>query len=452
MRICPRAATVAICAAGVLLAGCGGRPATDVPAPADDPLTARLADAFRIDLAEVDVTYDYRPGSGRVEGSATLAFRMRPGQSRPLFHFNPIRGGDGPAPGEMLTSLELDGEQLDPGDPEDLRRLRPLPSAEPAFEVQREVAGDGDHELRVGWAMPYRETHSYPGWFLMKFDDTIGPPEETETIWPTVSSPEEQARHRVRLRIHSDRPYTAIGSGGARRIESPGAQEWEIDSGQPIASHTMFFATMPTASVSRTTFDVDGVAVRIVSDRSPGKVRRARAETERTIRALVERLGPFPMPRMDILLTGWSSGMEYYGATRTGLGALEHELAHMYFGASAVNRTWRDTWIDEAVASVLERLGERRAKRLPDGYRSERARGGGAVAPGWDNDGYSRGAQMLAEVGDALGGERELLAFLADLHERRAFRPFTTRDLIADVVAAQDEIERKQLERWVYGR
>ena len=42
-----------------------------------------------------------------------------------------------------------------------------------------------------------------------------------------------------------------------------------------------------------------------------------------------------------------------------------------------------------------------------------------------------------------------MVAFLADRHRRRAFDPFTTDELIDDVLAAQDEIDRAQLERWL---
>ncbi|HEY7150347.1 MAG TPA: hypothetical protein VH391_01575 [Solirubrobacterales bacterium] len=48
-----------------------------------------------------------------------------------------------------------------------------------------------------------------------------------------------------------------------------------------------------------------------------------------------------------------------------------------------------------------------------------------------------------------MGGDDEMMRFLADLHARREFRPFTTEDLIEDVLVAQDTIGRRQLERWL---
>ena len=74
---------------GLALAVVGG--CADNPSPAQDPLAAKLADAFRIDVCDIEVTYDFWPDASQVEGSATLHFVMRPGQTRPLFDFNPLR-------------------------------------------------------------------------------------------------------------------------------------------------------------------------------------------------------------------------------------------------------------------------------------------------------------------------------------------------------------------------
>jgi hypothetical protein len=61
-------------------------------------------------------------------------------------------------------------------------------------------------------------------------------------------------------------------------------------------------------------------------------------------------------------------------------------------------------------------------------------------------------AGVLGEVAGALGGSDEMVDFLTDLHERRALEPFTTDELIDDIVGAQDEIDRDQLERWFLTR
>lgn len=413
---------------------------------AADELGTRLADVFRIDLTDLDVSYDYWPADERVDGTAVLRFVMRPGQTRALFHFNPVR--EGTPERTMLESLRLDGEALDPADDADLLRIRPAPSAEPAFELQRDLTGGDSHTLRVRWSMPAPGADNYPGWLVTDFDDTVGPRDETETLWPTISSPEELVRHHVRVRVHADRPYTVLGSGTVRPVEGDGAQTWDLDSGRAIASHTMLVAAVPAAQVRTERFETSGVDVRIVSDRDVRTTTRAGATVRRAIARLTADLGPFPMPRMQILLTGWGSGMEYYGATRTGIGALEHELGHMYFGAVTVNRTWRDTWIDESAVTYWEYRGPPR--RLPTGFESDIADGRTAVEVGFDGAAYGAGAKVLGEIGLALGGRQPMLEFLADLHARRAYDPFTTDELIDDAVTAQDSVDRDDLEGWLF--
>jgi hypothetical protein len=429
-----------------LLAGCalGGGEAAE--GPDADALEARLDSTFRIDVSDLRITHDYWPRASRIDGSELMRFEMRPGESVPIFHFNPLRYAAGPER-RALRSLALDGKRLDPDDRSDVRRIRPGPSAEPAYEIERHLSAGRVHTLRVRWSIPNRDRIAHPDWFYSDFDDTQGPRDETETIWPTISSTEELSRHRFRVRVHGGRRYTVLGSGFVRRRAAGGVQAWDLDTKRPVASDTVLVAAVPSDQVRTTRFDADGVDVRIVSDRSAAVTRRARITARRTIRNLVDDFGQFPMPSMQILLTGWGSGMEYYGATRTGLGSLEHELVHMYFGTTAVNRTWRDTWIDEAVVQWWQRRDA--YAPLPSGFGSNVAGGRTAVEPGFDLRAYGAGARILEEVARALGGNQEMVAFLRDLYHRRAFRPFTTDDLIDDVVAAQDEIGRRRLDRWL---
>jgi hypothetical protein len=433
--------------AATLVAGCalGGGEADEERHA--DRLEARLGDTFRIDVSDLSITYEYWPRASRIEGSESMRFEMRSGESVPIFHFNPLRYAAGPER-RALRSLVLDGERLDPDDRSDVRRIRPGPAAEPAYEIERHLGAGGVHTVRVRWAIPNRDRIAHPDWFYSDFDDTQGPRDETETTWPTISSPEELARHRFRVRVHGGRRYTVLGSGFVRRHAAGGVQAWDLDTRRPVASDTVLVAAVPSDQVRTSRFDADGVDVRIVSDRSAGVTRRARLIARRTIGHLVHDFGPFPMPNMQILLTGWGSGMEYYGATRTGIGSLEHELVHMYFGTTAVNRTWRDTWIDEAIVQWWQRRDA--YAPLPSGFASNLAGGRTALEPGFDLRAYGAGARILEEVARALGGNQEMVGFLGDLYHRRAFRPYTTDDLIEDVVAAQDEIGRARLDRWLY--
>ena len=207
----------------------------------------------------------------------------------------------------------------------------------------------------------------------------------------------------------------------------------------------MFFAAVPSKDVRADRLTVGDVDVTITSSRGRPAVERARSIARRTITRLTRDFGPFPMPRMEILLTDWESGMEYYGATRTGLWSLEHELGHMHFGVTVVNRTWRDTWLDESAVVWWER--HRALEPVKRRFRSAIGGGRPAAAPGFDEAAYGAGARVLEAIATALGGDRVMLAFLARLHARRKFDPFTTDEFIDDVLARKSPLDRGRLER-----
>ena len=395
-----------------------------------------------MDLSEIEVTYDFWPNRPLVEGQAELTFQMRPGQTRPLFHFNPVRGA-----GETkLRRVVLDSETLSDAD---VRYLSPGRHAEPGYEISRDMSA-GEHTLEVGWSVAKGAPPHDPRWFFPNFDDTEGPADETETLWPTVSSPDELATHVIHLRVHSGKRYLTVGSGEVTR--EPGSdrvQMWTVETPPTVSSSNVFFAAVPASQFRAEKLEVAGVEVHVLSNQNPDRTDQAIRRVRQYIPGFQQVLGPFPVPELSIFLTGWGSGMEYYGATRTALRALGHELGHMYFATTAVNRTWRDTWLDEAIVSWGDKFsGLDPIPREFVGHLADRP----LLAPGFNEAAYGRGAQVMERIARALGGDEEMFAFLADLHARRIFEPFTTRDFIDDVVAAQDEVTREDLNRWFFGR
>lgn len=406
-------------------------------------LDEALAAAFRIDLSEVDVTLDFHPDAPTIEGRATLTFTMRTGQQRALFHFDPRKH---PVNGlAALRAITLDGESLDPMNVADLQLIRFGDSDEDAFELQRDLAPDIEHVLVVEWSSPNYDLVKQPGWLRTRVNDTPG--KGNEALWPTINSPEEQARHTIDVRIQDEREYFMIGSGKiASRVEGD-VQIWSLDTEREISSYTVMLAAMPREEVIVETFDAGPVPVTIASTVGPERIEIAVERTHKVLARLAEDFGPFPMPSMQILLIPWSGGMEYYGATVTGLGAVAHELVHMYWGTSAVQRTWRDTWLDEALVEWW--LGGR--SMLPEGFKSDIVGARSPIKPAFDTRAYGRGAQVIRKIEGILGGREAMTLFLADLYQRRAFEPFTTHDFIDDIIAwSGDEGVRADVERWLY--
>ena len=124
-RVAPTLAALALASGGC---GSGGSaPIAPSPAPAappavaSEPLPAAASEAalhdavFRVDLERADVVFDVFPADRRVQAQAVVTFRMRPGQSRPIFHLEAAR-----SPG---LSLRLNGEPLEPTRAADVRLL-----------------------------------------------------------------------------------------------------------------------------------------------------------------------------------------------------------------------------------------------------------------------------------------------------------------------------------------
>ncbi|MEQ1565457.1 MAG: hypothetical protein ABMA64_07460 [Myxococcota bacterium] len=408
-----------------------------------------LDEAFRIDLTSVDVTLRVEPEVS-LTGRAELRFVMRPGQQRAVFHFDPELHTEIPLV-QLFHRLELDGERLDPTSPDDLVQLRFEGSTEDTFELQRALAADGEHLLVVEWAVPggfEAPRFTGPGWVHSMVNDSKGV--GNEGLFPTIDSPEELALHTVTIEVDDPRPYTAAGSGRLTSWVAPdGLQVFQFDSERPISSYTMLVAVMPAADVTTEAFEVEGVDVTVVSSVGPGKTAEAVERTRDVIGRLVPDFGPFPMPRLSVLLVDWrGGGMEYYGATLTGMGAVTHEVVHMYWGCSAVNRTWRDTWLDEAINVWWER--DEDMDLNPSGYSSDLRGGRTPIEPAFDGRAYGRGSKMFADVAERAGGKDVLVEILADVHQRRQWEPYTTDELVDDLVEALDDPTLEEdFYRWV---
>lgn len=74
-------------------------------------------------------------------------------------------------------------------------------------------------------------------------------------------------------------------------------------------------------------------------------------ETNKILCRLEKEYGPYPHETLTIFATGRGrGGMEYAGATSTGLKSLRHELDHSYFASSVIPCNGDAGWIDEAIA------------------------------------------------------------------------------------------------------
>lgn len=80
---------------------------------------------------------------------------------------------------------------------------------------------------------------------------------------------------------------------------------------------------------------------------------RAKKETEKVVKELEERIAPWPHPKLLIQIFEGSSGMEYHGATASGIEDLKHEIIHSYFARGVMPADGKSSWIDEAVTEWI---------------------------------------------------------------------------------------------------
>jgi hypothetical protein len=435
-----------------LLPGCGGSaPAptepTVQPTPVAPPVVAlpetdedRLLDAaFRVDIDRIEVAFDVLPADRSVRAHATVLFRMRPGQTRPIFHFEPARTSSG-------TALALDGEGLDPGLERDVRFFTWEGSGQVSMEIQRDLAPGVKHRLEAGYSLSMSDD---VGRFHTDVNDLEG--RGNETLFPTLNTPQELARHVVVFRVHDAEPYQCVGSGLVTRTAAADVQEWVLDTEREVASYTVLFYLVPDADVVAAERTVQGVDVRVLG--YPGALAHetAFAQLEPWLAELRSALGPFPMPRgLSVVLTPSGGGMEYYGGTITSLRALRHEVFHMYFGCSTVARTYRDSWWDEAINMWYELSATGSVAPIAPDFRSGIVGARNPLTVGFDRRAYDEGARVIEAVATEMGGRERAVAFLRHLHRTRSFDPFTTEDLAYEILSFSGADFRDRFHQWLY--
>ena len=393
----------------------------NIPPPflrsAEDQLLDRT---FRIDISTVTVTFDYFPEGYYVDCHAVVEFTMRPNQSRAVIHLGPaIRESN------VVSAASLDGEILNFYDEADVRVVSFEGSTQQAFEFRRDLAAETVHNLEISYRLTI--PGGYPR-FSSKVHDLQG--RGNEEWFPTINTPHELARHFLTFRVHSDTAFRCIGSGLVEETVSD-VQQWTLDTEREMASYTVMFALLPAQDTILEERNIGGVDVRVMAFIGGASIDAAFDSLEQWLPELEANLGPFPMPRgLSIFLVSGGGGMEYYGATITSLNVLEHEVFHMYFGCSTVNKTYRDSWLDEAIDMWYELSMNPAYAPIPADYMSNIVSGRSPVAVGWDRRAYNQGARIIEAVARELGGRDEMIAFLSHIHRNYSFAPFTTFDFL----------------------
>ncbi|MCP5052110.1 MAG: M1 family metallopeptidase [bacterium] len=402
-----------------------------------------LDDTFRIDIRNITTTFDYFPSGSYADCLAVVEFFMRPGQQRPLIHLGPAIRDTG-----SVRSIRLNEEMLDISKTSDARVVSFDGTRQQALEFQRNLDQNRAHKLEISYRLNLPK--GYPR-FSTEVNDYRG--RGNEERFPTINTPHELARHVLYFRVHGDAAYRCIGSGLVEELEAQGnVRQWHLDTEREVASYTVMFFLAPEEDTVFRERDIDGVKVRVMAFKGGASIDDAFSVLNRAIPELQTNLGPFPMPRgISIFLLDSGGGMEYYGGTFSSVWALKHELFHMYFGCSTINRTYRDSWLDEAI-NIWYAFSPAKGgfPSIESTYRSNIAGGRSPIGLGFDLRAYSKGARIMEAVAQELGGRAKMIAFLRHLYRTYSFKPFTTQGFLAHLKAYSGVDMTDRFLDWAY--
>jgi len=399
-----------------------------------------LDETFRIDIEIIRVTFDFFPDQLLVQGFASLTFKMRPGQSRALIHFDPgLRDN-------AIDSIALDGEALSFSDSNDVQIREFEGTIQKAIEFERDLAQEAVHLLEISYHLDIQG--AYPR-FLSEVEDGMG--RGNEELFPTINTPRELARHQFIFRIHGGKRYEMIGSGILENSAAGDVQTWTLDTLRPISSYTVLFALMPKDDVDVGERVISGIPVKMMAYKGMTSISDALDQMEAWLPQLVADFGPFPSPRIGVFLVR-SGGMEYYGGTICTPGwALEHEIFHNYFGCSCIARTFRDSWWDEGMAHwYVDYNKGTNLTPIAEEFYSNVVSGRSPIALGWDERAYEVGAKILQYIGQRIGGAQAVTGFLRHLYETRFFSPFNAMEMADDLQEYSGLDLHSKFLRWLY--
>lgn len=169
--------------------------------------------------------------------------------------------------------------------------------------------------------------------------------------WGPANFEEDQFEMTLNLRVdQTSRVHTLYTNGAAENISST---EWKVTF-PPYFTTSSFYVHLTERQMPVHSFQYQGFEKTIpvtVYSTSDSLVTEA-AQILPDLLAEMERdFGPYPHPRFIAYLHSGGGGMEYSGATITGLSALDHELFHSWFARGVMPAEGRSGWIDEAFAS-----------------------------------------------------------------------------------------------------
>ena len=391
------------------------------PAPRFEPGPGLLA-PIDIDALFADVVIDVAAHALLV--TAELRF-VAPPSGRPVFQLLPPD-----------IDAQLDGESVlieRAVVSEPPRSLALLPPLEPCSEHELITIFSVHEDALADAPLPALRIGPGTAWWSSAQDDGV-PDSMLERFLPSNLLFDRYPMELDVSLVGAKTPHRLVANG---EVVGIGPDRWSVSlpSRQP---HGSFWVLHPEAGVTRTERMVDlpsgAVTVELYAfAQDEGVDLEAAADmAEETLIEYDARLGPYL--HGDRYL-GWlrsdlSVSMEYEGATLSTPGALQHEIAHSWYGRGVAPVSEFHGWIDEGMATWVTGENPYFSGQIPTGTAGLRLLVGedGWSGAGLDLTHYLQGSLVFGGIAWQVGPEA-LLAALRTFYASWGPEPITTEDL-----------------------
>ena len=418
----------------------------------------REAKAIFIDMQTVNSTITLQPQKREAEVTSKISFQTAE-SGYPLLNL-PVQA--------RVSSISLDGKILDA---KKFSIASPDSTVDWSVRAIPEITEPGAHTLSLSYYLgdenpkvllfdPAKNTVD----FFPIMDDFFKQGAKNnqgylETLFPTNLQFDTYEFH-LQIAVLSPVIHTVKANGF---VKEEGKNKFSVLFPSHFTTNSFFVHTLPVSELEEGINDfhysyrsIDGrkIPVEVYCDKVIEYCGTLYKDVESSLRAIEEKIGPYPYESLLYRNSYRFHSMEYAGAFTAGFDAIRHEAGHQWFGRCLKPNAGSDGWFDEAAATWLEQFYRDQRPDLSDQYESPvdmtKTRGYGTHSTAMGYGGVTL-FKKLDKLFENTGG---VAPVLKKLFQAFAFKTMTTQEF-HDFLRAQPEWNEQAetlLQFFVYGK